>query len=538
MLSLHDVGYEVGSRDIFHDVSFNVNKGDKIGLVGKNGIGKTTLLNIMAQKIEPTAGEVVRGDYEIGLLPQDLRDWLDTSVYAFIEQVTGVNSARRSFEDTTARLESDSSEAALLLYADALEKFTKFEVANFENNLEQALSMADIGNIDTHRQLKNFSGGQRTRIALAAILASKHDVVLLDEPTNNLDDQGIIVLEKFIGTSNAAFIIVSHDRKFLRNATTRIVELIGDKGVRQYDLGYDEFIESRQADREAQQKHYDEYETEKRRLKKAARDAMVRANSASHGSRKPDNDKLTANFRREKAAGGLSKAAGALVSRLRHLEEPEEPDEEVSLSFLFKEADKKKGNLLTVNDLIVTHDDGFTAGPLSLQVRAGDRISISGDNGSGKTTLLNAIVKKLGSDDPAVRSGSEVKSIFIDQDQTVPLPSASALDNLRHIAPNLEQHDAINLLIRFSISKDAIYSTKARDMSGGERAKILLAGVAATGADLLIMDEPTNNLDIPTVEALEQALSSYRGGLIVVSHDREFLNNLDINQTIDINHNQ
>lgn len=534
MLSLHNVGYEVGSREVFSGVSFSVNKGDKIGLVGKNGIGKTTLLNIIAGSVEPTQGQVTYGNYEVGILPQDLRGWLDSSVYSFIETVTGVSSVRESFEKSTASLKSDTSEKALLIYADALDKLTKFEVASFESNLHQALAIAGISDIDVDNELGKFSGGQRTRIALAAILASKHDVILLDEPTNNLDHKGIVVLEKFIGNSNAAFVMVSHDRKFLRNATSKIIELVGDKGVEHYGLGYDEYIESRQAAREAQVKRYEEYETEKKRLARAARDARVRANSAAHGSNKSDNDKLTANFRREKAASGLSKAANAMTSRLDHLDQPDEPQEEVSLNFLFKEANRKKGSLITVNNLTISHGDSFTAGPLSLHLRAGDRLAIIGENGVGKTSLLKAMMSKVNHNDETVRTGRDVKALFIDQDQTAPLPDATALDNLSLLAPELEVHDAINLLLRFSIDKNVIFNTPVRSMSGGERAKLLLAAVAATGVDLLVMDEPTNNLDIPTVEALERALSTYDGGLIVVSHDREFLDNLNITQRIPI----
>ena len=186
MIDLNRVNYATGSKEILHDVSFSINTGDKVGLVGSNGAGKTTLLRLINGDLTPTSGEIIKTNEEIGILPQDMRDWLDHSVYEFIEEVTGVKDAREQFDEQCANLEHDSSERTLLLYADALEKYDKFEVASFDANLEKALKRADISSIDTGKEIGNFSGGQRTRIALAAVFASRYDVVLLDEPTNNL----------------------------------------------------------------------------------------------------------------------------------------------------------------------------------------------------------------------------------------------------------------------------------------------------------------------------------------------------------------
>lgn len=198
MISLNHVSYEIDGKEILHDVSFTINSGEKIGIVGPNGAGKTTLLKLIDGDLAPTSGEIVRTKEEIGMLPQDLREWLGHSVHGFIEEVTRVKSAREQFDEQCAKLEHDSSEHTLLLYADALERYDKFEVALFGANLEKALRRAGIASIDVDKEIGNFSGGQRTRIALAAVFASHYDVVLLDEPTNNLDEKGVVVLEKFI----------------------------------------------------------------------------------------------------------------------------------------------------------------------------------------------------------------------------------------------------------------------------------------------------------------------------------------------------
>lgn len=535
MIDLNRVNYATGSKEILHDVSFSINTGDKVGLVGSNGAGKTTLLRLINGDLTPTSGEIIKTNEEIGILPQDMRDWLDHSVYEFIEEVTGVKDAREQFDEQCANLEHDSSERTLLLYADALEKYDKFEVASFDANLEKALKCADISSINTDKEIGNFSGGQRTRIALAAVFASRYDVVLLDEPTNNLDDKGVVVLEKFIEGSNAAFLMVSHDRRFLRNATSRIIELMGgDQGMRQYGLGYDEYVEARERAKQATFNRYEQYEKEKKRLDRAARAARIKANSAGSNRSNSDNDKLTAHFRKEKAASGLASAASGMSSRLGQLEEPERPEEDVSLKFLFKEEAGKKLNLLSVSNLEIDYGNGHTIGPVSFSIRTGDKILLKGKNGSGKTSVIRGIMGDTPVSSGDVHASKQANVIYVDQNQTLPLPDDSALNNLRHLAPSLELHDAINLLIRFNLKKDIIQVTPGSELSGGERAKVLLAGIAANNVGLLILDEPTNNLDIPTIEALEHALKNYNGGVLIVSHDRDFVQNIGITNTISI----
>lgn len=535
MINLNKVSYEAGGKEIIRNVSFSINPSEKIGLVGPNGAGKTTLLRLINGDLTPTSGDIIKSDKEIGILPQDLREWFDHSVYSFIEEVTGVKDAREEFDSRCAMLEQDSSERTLLLYADALERYDKFDVASFDTNLQKALRQADIDSIDTDKEIGYFSGGQRTRIALAAVFASRHDVILLDEPTNNLDDKGVVVLEKFINGSNASFLMVSHDRRFLRNATSRIIELMGgDQGIQQYGLGYDEYVEAREKAKQATFDRYEQYEKEKKRLERAAKAAKIKANSAASNRSATDNDKLTAHFRKEKAASGIASAASSMTTRIGQLDEPDRPEEDVSLRFLFKEQSGKKKSLLTVSDLEIDHGDGKKIGPISFSVRSGDKLLLTGENGAGKTSILRGIVGDTQASSGSTHLNKEANPIYIDQNQTLPHPNKPALDNLRHLAPSLEIHDAIKLLIRFNLKKDLLQTTPGKELSGGERAKILLAAVAANTAELLILDEPTNNLDIPTIEALEAALKSYSGGVLLVSHDRDFIQNIGITDTVAI----
>ena len=535
MLSLKNVGLEVDSHKVFDNVSFHVNKSEKIGLVGVNGIGKTILLNLIAGNIEPSSGEIQTNGLDIGFMPQDLRDWEDKSVYNFIGEITGIADARRLFEDSCKELETNNDEQTLHIYSKALDKYTRYEVGNFEYNLENSLNRAGLSNIDINKEIGSFSGGQKTRIALAALLSAKYDVMLLDEPTNSLDEQGIVILEKFIGRSKSAFVMVSHDRRFLRNATNRIIELIGgNDGVRQYMLGYDEYIEARGTQKNAEIKRYQDQEKEKKRIQNAAKESKIRANSGGSKS-KSDNDKMNNNFRGEKAGSKMSRAASSLVTRLGQMELVDEPKEDISLDFSIDHESDKKKTLIDIKDLTVKYDDSDTVlGPLSLKLDVGEKIAITGDNGVGKSSLLKGIIGSLG-----VNTGERYLSdpdsmVYIDQLQSVPLRDKPALDNILELAPDLERHEAINLLLKFNLSKENLSQTPAINLSGGERAKILLASIVAKKANLLILDEPTNNLDIPTIEALEKAIKTYKGGILVVSHDRDFLINIGIEREIRI----
>ena len=535
MSHAEDLAYSINGKNVFSNVNFAINKGDRIGLVGVNGIGKTTLLRVMTNSLPPTSGEFKTDGDEIGILPQDLSNWLDHTVEDFIATATGIKAARDKFEDSCAKLTEDSNSATLLLYSDALEHYTRLGVPEFDHTLGVALEKANLSDISTFQEIGSLSGGQRTRVALAALFASRHDVILLDEPTNNLDVKGIVVLENFIKESNASFVIVSHDRKFLRVATNRIIELVGgDKGIHQFNLGYDEYVQARESEKETVRKHHEQFEQEKKRLRTAAREANIRANSAGSNNKGPDNDKLTNNFRRQRASVGIGKQASSIATRMESLEEPERPDQDLRSFFMFDNNElRKKSTILTVSNAIVSiPTTDRCVGPVSLHLQNGERILLTGPNGSGKTTLLKGIVGQLPLTEGSVNYGKDAKTIYIDQAQTPPLPTKTAVENLRLLAPQIALHDAINLLVHFNLRKDIISSVPASKLSGGERAKILLAGVAASQANLLVLDEPTNNLDIPTVEALEAALSNYKGSVLMVSHDQDFIDAISPDATI------
>ena len=528
MIILNNICYDAGGREILRNVSFSVNPGEKVGLVGENGAGKTTLIKIINGDISPTSGTVDTAGTTVGLMPQDLHDYYDYTVRDFVEESTGVKSAREQFDNACKTIERDPREHNMRTYGKALESYDKFDVASFDATLKKSLARAGLEAVAIEQNLGTLSGGERARTALAAIFASHYDTVLLDEPTNNLDQKGVELLENFVTNSKNAFLIVSHDRRFLRNVADRMIELLADgSGVRQYDLGYDEYMAAREKDKRAISARYEQYEKEKKRIARAEKEAKIKANAANSNSMKADHDKLTANFKKERAAGNLASAASGLHSRLHQLEEPERPRDDATLKFAFKENDKKHRNLLSASGLEIDYGNGRHIGPISLSIRSGDKVLLAGDNGSGKTSIIRAIMGQIPSARGEVSLNKDAKLIYVDQKQSLPLPDESALENLRALAPTLETHDAINLLLRFSLKK-GVLQTRATELSGGERAKILLAGIAANPAGLLIMDEPTNNLDIATIETLETAIKNYAGGVLLVSHDREFVENISL----------
>ncbi len=539
MLSVKNLGYEVESHRVFSDVSFTISPGEKVGLIGPNGAGKSTLLGVLAGTHMPTSGELVKNNIEIGILPQDLKDWLDASVQEFIETVTGVKGVRDEYAQAEVKYTEEPNEKTLILFCDAAEKLGHFGVDEFDKILAKSLKQAGLSDQDASKEIGQLSGGQKTRVALAAVMASRYDLILLDEPTNNLDIEGVVLLEKFIQGSKAAFLMVSHDRRFLRNATTRIIELLGgDQGVNQYGLGYDEYVEARAHAYTVDMKRYEEHKMAIRSLEVSARERRVRAGSAETANRRSsDGDKLGANYRSGRAANHMAGQAKAIEARLERLkrEAPHKPQEPISLDFLFQESDKIHKRLLTISDVTInyTTENGLLSlGPYNLTIDGGERVVVTGANGTGKSSLIESINNSKNVASGNIQLGSGVRLAYIDQAQTVPMPLGSPLENIKKLAPGISDEDAIHLLVKFNLSRDTARHVAAEKLSGGERAKILLAAIAATKANLLLLDEPTNNLDIPTIEGLQDALKSYGGALLLVSHDRDFIEGIGYDRII------
>jgi len=517
-------------RTLFESLDLSVAPGDVVGVVGANGAGKTTLLRLLAGVATPLAGTVstAPSDAFVGWLPQEHERVPGESIAAYLARRTGASEATAAMEAAAEGLGSPVP-GADDAYAAALDRWLASGAADLDDRIAPAL--ADLGlTVGPDAAMTSLSGGQAARVALAALLLSRFDLVLLDEPTNDLDLDGLERLEGFVRGLRSGVVLVSHDREFLARCVTRVVELdLAQHRVAVYDGGYDAYLEERAVARRHAREAYEEFADKKADLVARAR---IQREWSSQGVRNamrksPDNDKI-----RRKANAESSEKQGQKVrqmeSRIARLDEVEEPRKEWVLQFSIGAAPRSSSVVATLNDATLALGD-FRFGPASLQVNARDRIAITGPNGAGKTTLLGLLLGRLRPDSGTASLGASVAVGEIDQARTG-LPEDQPLGTAFEAAvPELAPADVRTLLAKFALKADQVDSIVAR-LSPGERTRAALALLQARGVNLLVLDEPTNHLDLPAIEQLEQALEGYDGALLLVSHDRRLLDNVRLDQ--------
>ena len=519
-----------GHRVLFEDLDLTVAPGDVIGVVGANGAGKSTLLSLLGGATQPMAGTVncAPRDAFVGLLPQEHERVPGETVGAYVARRTGATEATTAMEEAAAALGSDVP-GADDTYAVAFDRWMASGAADLEDRVAPVL--ADLGlEVGADALMTSLSGGQAARVALAALLLSRFDVVLLDEPTNDLDLDGLERLEAFVQGLRGGVVLVSHDREFLARCVTRIVELDLAQGqVTVYDGGYDAFLEERAIARRHAREAYEEYADTRADLVKRARTQREWSSQGVRNAMKknPDNDKI-----RRKAATESSEKQAQKVrqmeSRINRLEEVEEPRKEWVLQFDIAAAPRSSGVVATLNEATRRLGD-FVLGPVSAQVDAGDRIGITGPNGAGKTTLLRLLLGDSTPDTGTASLGASVAVGVIDQARTTLDDSLRLGDAFEAAVPELTQAEVRTLLAKFGLKADQVTSEVGR-LSPGERTRAAMALLQARGVNLLVLDEPTNHLDLPAIQQLEEALASYDGALLLVSHDRRLLENVRLDQ--------
>ena len=519
-----------GHRVLFEGLDLTVAPGDVIGVVGANGAGKSTLLSLLGGAAAPMAGSVscAPRDAFVGLLPQEHERVPGETVAAYVARRTGATEATAAMEATAAALGSGEP-GADDAYAVAFDRWMASGAADLDDRLVPVL--ADLGlDVGPDALMTSLSGGQAARVALAALLLSRFDVVLLDEPTNDLDLDGLERLEAFVRGLRGGVVLVSHDREFLARCVTRIVEL--DQAQHQvtvYDGGYDAFLEERAVARRHAREAYEAYADTRADLVRRARTQREWSSQGVRNAMKknPDNDKI-----RRKAATESSEKQAQKVrqmeSRIARLEEVEEPRKEWVLQFDIAAAPRSSGVVATLNEATLAQGD-FRLGPVSAQVDAGDRIGITGPNGAGKTTLLRLLLGLAAPDSGSASLGASVAVGVIDQARTTlddALPLGEAFETA---VPAMTQAEVRTLLAKFGLKADHVTSRVGR-LSPGERTRAAMALLQARGVNLLVLDEPTNHLDLPAIQQLEEALASYDGALLLVSHDRRLLENVRLDQ--------
>lgn len=533
MLVARDLVRHHGAQVVLGGVSLSIGGGARLGVVGPNGIGKSTLLRTLAGLEVPDSGIVERAPATatVGWLPQEPDARAGETLRAYLARRTGVAEAEAELDRTTAALtgEPDTIEA----YSAALEHFLAIGGDDLDARSGAVLDQVGLPADRLDVEVGHLSGGQAARAALAAILLSRQDVLLLDEPTNDLDFAGLDLLEAFVASTSSAVVTVSHDRTFLDRVVTRILELrLPDHDAVEHAGGWTDFVASRDLARRQQEEGYEKFVAERDRLQDRQRTqrewAVVGVKNAK--AKKTDNDKFIPHLksqRSEKMAAKV-KATEKAIARLDVVDKPWEPWQ---LQLELKAA-TRAGDVVARLDGAAVQLGSFRIGPIDLQIDWQDRLAILGPNGSGKTTVLRALLGDVPLAAGQRWVGPGVKVGLLDQRRIRYGGDAVLLRSFMDTT-GLDRSEARSLLAKFGLGADHIDRAGAQ-LSPGERTRALLAELMAEGVNCLVLDEPTNHLDLEAIEQLESALAAFDGTLVLVTHDRAFLEAVHVTRTIDL----
>jgi ATPase subunit of ABC transporter with duplicated ATPase domains len=510
------VSKSYGAQVVLAGVDVVVPPQARIGLVGPNGVGKSTLLRLLAGTEEPDRGAVRRTPprLAVGYLPQERDRLAGETLRAYLERRTGIAESAARLDALAARLAAEPGLAAE--HTEALDVF----LARGGDDLgsRAGSTLAELGlEVSLDRTLEGLSGGEAARAALASIVLSRFDVLLLDEPTNDLDFAGLARLDAFLGSFAGSLVVVSHDRAFLDRTVTRIVELDEwTHGVREFAGGWSDYEAERTHRREREYERWEGYVAERSRIDEQAR-RMTEWERRGYGQ-----------GRKKKKTKDVKKAYAKRLDRLQAVEKPYEPWE---LRLGLAPA-ARSGDLVVRLEGAVAERGSFRLGPLDLDVGWGDRLALAGPNGSGKTTLLEVVLGRLSLVAGSRRIGAGVVLGELEQDRAAFDSSTALLDGFLALS-GLISESARTLLAKFGLGAEDVLRPGA-SLSPGERTRALLALLAARGVNCLVLDEPTNHLDVEAIEELERAVAAYEGTVLLVTHDRVFLDRFEATRTIEL----
>jgi ATPase subunit of ABC transporter with duplicated ATPase domains len=534
-LAARHVSHERGGRAVLDDVSLSVNPDTCLGVVGPNGVGKSTLLQILAGRVVPTGGDV-RVDpptATVGYLSQEHVIIDGETVRAALYRRTGVATAEAELTAAAEAIGGGGSEAERR-YTAALSRYESLAAGHFEARLVNALVQVGLEPAVADRSSSELSGGQEARLALAGILLARFDIVLLDEPTNDLDFEGLRLLEDLVARREGGMVLVSHDRAFLDGTVTEVLEL--DEHTRRgrlYGGGWSGYRAERESDRAHAAEAYAVYEAKRSDLRRRAqRERQWATSGVSREKKNPrDNDKAQRDFRinrTERLAARARRTERALDS----LEVVDKPWEGWDLRLDISEAPRSGAVVVRLEDAVI-HRGDFVLGPLTLDIGWADRVALVGRNGSGKTTLVDAILGRLPLEEGTRRVGPSVVVGELAQDRRVlgdDRPGVRVVDAFG-TATGLSPERARSQLAKLGLDASAVLRPPS-SLSPGERTRAELAAFAARGVNFLVLDEPTNHLDLPAIEQLESALHGYGGTLLLVSHDRRLLEAVEVTRRV------
>lgn len=502
LFRFNNVCKSYGASVVLRGVTFQINPRERVGLVGRNGAGKTTIFRLVTAQEEPDSGDValLRG-LRVGLLEQQPTFAGELSVRA---QAISVFTRMHKMEGEMTRLEHEMAEAIGSALDEAMHRYSdlrhEYEVAggfSYQARAESVLVGLGFKEDDLASPAAQLSGGQKARLALAKLLLSEPDVLLLDEPTNHLDVNSVEWLEGFLSEYRSAYVIISHDRFLLDRTVTRIIEL--DSGQAELYAGnYSAYTKQREERRLAQVREYEQQQ-----------ELIAR----------------TEEFIRRNIAGQKTKQAKSRRNMLERLSRVESVRDEKVGDFRLPSVARAGDNVLASVDLAVGYGTNVLARGISFLLRRGERLGIIGPNGSGKTTFLKTILGELEPLDGGVTWGANIEIEYFDQELSSLDPESTVIEEIAMEAPSTPPGQLRSYLAKFLFTGEDIFKPVGI-LSGGEQSRLALAKLIYSRANVLVMDEPTNHLDIPSREALEAALAEYAGTVIMVSHDRYFLDKL------------
>ena len=500
LFRLSEVTKSYGGTDILRGVSFQINPGEKVGLVGRNGAGKTTVFRLITGEEAADSGDVVSvNGLKLGLLQQHVDfgpgETVHTAALSAFKEIHDIEAEMRLLE---MQMETDHSAAILDRYSELQSAFEHADGFLYAARAESILMGMGFGPEMWSQEAATLSGGQKNRLGMVRLLLSGADVLLLDEPTNHLDVNAVEWLEKFLNEFDKAYVVISHDRYFLDRTTDRIIEIENGRAV-SYKGNYSKFLVERELRREQQQR---EYENQRAMIAK------------------------TQDFIRRNLEGQKTKQAKSRRNMLERLERVDAvASEKHGGNFGLKKVARTGNNVLTVEDLAVGYGKKPLASHLNFSLMRGDVLGIIGGNGTGKTTLLRTILGQLRELDGKIHWGTKADTGYYTQNLDDLEPRNEVIQELRRVAPFADNGELRSFLSRFLFVGEDVFKLVG-DLSGGEKGRLALSKLIYSRKNVLILDEPTNHLDIPSREALEAALEEYDGTIITVSHDRYFLDKI------------
>ncbi len=504
ILALNDVSKAFGTDTVLEKISFHIEEKEKIGIVGVNGAGKSTLFKIITGELSTDKGSIVMpGSATLGYFSQDLEIDSTKTVYeelkTVFEPVMNIERRLRHIENSMPKVTGKEYDMLMSEYSDLSHKMEEMNGYSYESRLRGVIKGLGFSDEERDQPIYELSGGQKTRVALGKLLLTQPDILLLDEPTNHLDIGSVQWLEEYLKNYKGTLLIITHDRYFMDRVVGKIIEIENGRST-VYFGNYSHYAEKKAADRKALLHRYINQQKEIKKQEEAI--------------------KTLKSFDREKSL----KRARSKEKNLEKIERIEAPDNLPDTMRLTIKPKKESGNdVLFVNDLAMSFDGQPLFSNISFDIKKGEKAALIGPNGIGKTTLFRIILERIEPTGGSFKKGANVEIGYYDQEQEDLSPEKTIFDEISDAYPTLTVTEIRNVLAAFLFTGDDVFKT-VNTLSGGEKGRVALAKIMLSNANLLMLDEPTNHLDINSKEILEQALRSYEGTVLYISHDRYFIN--------------